>query len=190
MNKPSLVLSVFCSTLFASASALAVTQTFAGAGTPTAIPDAGNINSVATAAGPGSPSNITDVNVTVNITHTWAEDIDITLASANPAVAATPLIQDCGTNGDWTGVDVTFDDQAPAAVTCVAATNIPGGAGQSPLGPTVLAAFNGSAAASAMSWTLNVADDDAICTGNLNSWSITVTADNPLPVELTNFSVD
>ena len=190
MNKHLIASSLFCGTLLASASAFAVTQTFNGAGTPIAIPDGGNTNSVASAAGPGSPTNITDLDLTVNITHTWAEDIDLTLSSTNPVVAATPILQDCGTNADWTGINVTFDDQAATPITCAAATNIPGGPGQSPLGATVLAAFNGSAAASAVSWTLNVADDDAICTGTLNSWSVTVTVDTPLPVELTTFSVD
>ncbi|MBL8300293.1 MAG: hypothetical protein JNN30_18310 [Rhodanobacteraceae bacterium] len=189
MNKHMLALSLFCGTLFASASALAITQTFNGAGTPVAIPDAGNVNTTASAAGPGSPTNITDVNLNVTITHTWAEDVDITLASSNPVVAATPIIQDCGTNGDWTGTNVTFDDQGATPVTCATATNIAGN-GPSPLGATVMAAFNGSATAGALSWTLNVADDDAICTGTLNSWSVTVTADEPLPAELTKFSID
>jgi subtilisin-like proprotein convertase family protein len=170
--------------------AMAVTATFPGAPVG-AIPDNGVLATAASAAGPAATTNVTDVNLTVNINHTWTDDIDITLASTNPVAAATTIINDCGSNGDYQGGDLVFDDAAAGTLACATAgIMIPAGTIQSPNGPTVMAAFNGSATAAPMAWNLTVADDSAICTGTLNSWSVTVTSDAPVPVELSNFSVD
>ncbi|MEO8670386.1 MAG: hypothetical protein ABI411_03660 [Tahibacter sp.] len=182
-------ISVLTGAVLAASGAMAVTATFTGAGTPIAIPDNGNASSTATAAGPAGAASITDVNLNVNITHTWSGDVGLTLAATNPVVAPVAIVANCGTSGDYTGA-ITFDDAAAAPLACVAATNIATGTFQSPNGATVMAAFNGSAAAGPVTWTLNVADDSAICTGTLNSFSVTVTSDVPVPVELRNFSID
>ena len=49
-------------------------------------------------------------------------------------------------------------------------------------------AFDGSVSGGV--WTLNVADDSAICTGTLNAWSLTLDGAPPLPVELMSFDVN
>lgn len=51
---------------------------------------------------------ITDVNVTLNITHTWASDLEITLTS--PQGTSVDLIFDEGGNGDNL-IDTTFDQE-------------------------------------------------------------------------------
>ncbi len=190
MRKTSIQAAVLAAAALAAGAASAVTDTYTAPGTPVAIPDNGNIAVVASAPGPAAGTNVTDVDITVGIAHTWAADIDITLASSNPAVAATTIINDCGGNGDYAGT-VTFDDEAGAPQGCAGGTIVGNGSVvQSPLGNTVMATFDGAAAVGAMTWTLNVADDSSICTGTLNSFSVTVTSDLPLPVELSTFSVD
>src|SRR5689334_19571170 len=69
MMKKTLCLSALAGSLFVAASAWAVTATYTGAGTPVAIPDNGNVNTVASAPGPAATTTITDLNLTVNITH-------------------------------------------------------------------------------------------------------------------------
>lgn len=193
MNKNLLCLSALSVALLAATSALAATATYTGAGTPIGIPDAGAaVTSTATAPGPAAPTAITDVDVTVGITHTWADDIDISLSSTNPAVAATVLIQDCAGSGDYANT-FTFDDSSPNVQDCTSAgTTVVGSAGtiQSPEGAATLALFNGAVAVGPSTWTLSVADDSSICTGSFDSFSVTVTSDAALPVELSTFSVD
>ena len=154
---------------------------------PLAIPDAGNINSTLMVVPDGS---ITDANLDVNITHTWNDDIELTLTS--PTIAAQALWNDCGGSSDNT--IVTIDQDAAALNTCPGAGPISGvfqptnGTAAAPVAATgTMDAFNGSM--SAGTWTLNVADDSSICTGTLNSWSITLDGAPPLPVELMNFEI-
>lgn len=192
MKKNLLPLTAIAGALFATG-AFAVTATYTGTGTPIAIPDNGSVPVTATAPGPAATTNITDLNLTFNVTHTWAGDIGIALASSNPVVPSTSLVSCTGTgqSGDYTGVNVTLDDAAAAPfVPCPGTANITGGTFQSAVSPTRMAVFNGSATAAPMTWTLTASDDSAICTGTLNSFSVTVTSDAALPVELSKFSID
>ncbi len=78
---------------------------------PQAIPDATNattpgiVNSTLNFSVNGT---ISDVNLTVDISHTWNDDIEIRLAS--PSVAQQLLWQDCGGSSD--NITVTLDQQA------------------------------------------------------------------------------
>lgn len=166
---------------------------------PVAIPDNSSTTStlsVDTVTVPGgvgfpTPWNMTDVNVTFSITHTWDDDVVVSIAS--PGVA-TPvqIMSNCGGSGDNFAA-TTIDDAAAGAINC-GFTGAPfsgtfvaqQGAAPTP-NPTALAAFNGTAANG--TWTLTVADDSAICTGTLTAWSITVNGPAPLPVELQNFEI-
>ena len=49
-------------------------------------------------------------------------------------------------------------------------------------------AFDGSSSGGV--WTLTVWDDSSICTGTLNSWSLTLDGAPPLPVELVSFEIE
>ena len=155
---------------------------------PLAIPDAGNVNSTLNFSVNGT---ISDVNLTVGITHTWNDDIELRLNS--PSVAAQVLLQDCGGSGD--NITATIDQQAAALSTCPTTSPITGtiqptdGTGAAPVAASGnLDNFNGST--SGGTWTLNVTDDSSICTGTLNSWSLTIDGTPPLPVELMSLSVN
>lgn len=154
---------------------------------PLAIPDNGNINSTLNFSVNGT---ITDVNLTVDITHTWNDDIELRLTS--PSVGAQLLWQDCGGSGD--NLTATIDQDAAAPHACpnagpltgiVQPTN--GAAPVSALAAGTLNAFDTTASGGV--WTLNVTDDSSICTGTLNAWSLTIDGAAPLPVELSKFSI-
>lgn len=154
---------------------------------PLAIPDAGNVNSTLNFSVNGT---ITDANLTVDIAHTWNDDIELTLTS--PSIAAQLLWRDCGGSGD--NLQATIDNDAAALSTCPTTGPITGtllptdGTGAAPVAaPGSLNAFDGSTSGGV--WTLNVADDSSICTGTLNSWSLTLDGAPPLPVELMSFEI-
>lgn len=155
---------------------------------PLAIPDNGNVDSTLNFSVNGT---ITDANLTVDVVHTWADDIELRLTS--PSVAVQLLFQDCGGSGD--NFQATLDQDAAGLAACTPGANVTGtfqptnGSAAAPVAATGnLDAFNGSASGGV--WTLNVADDSAICTGTLNAWSLTLDGSAPLPVELMNFEVD
>lgn len=153
---------------------------------PLAIPDNGNVNSTLNFSVNGT---ITDVNLTVGITHTWNDDIELRLTS--PSVAAQLLWTDCGGSGDNFALTI---DQAAALSTCPTATISGTAAPTDGTAATPVAAtgnlnnFNGSTSGGV--WTLNVTDDSSICTGTLTSWSLTIDGPAPLPVELMNFEIE
>ncbi len=156
---------------------------------PLAIPDAGNVNSTLSVVPSGT---ITDANLTVDITHTWDDDIELRLTS--PAVAAQLLWADCGGSGD--NMTNTVIDNDAAGLSGCAFANAPFTGTFQPTdgGPVTPIATTGTLNAfdttnSAGTWTLNVTDDSSICTGTLNAWSITLDGAPPLPVELMNYDV-
>ena len=122
---------------------------------------------------------ITDVNVTVNIAHTYNADLDIYLQ--NPSAVEVELSTDNGGTSD-NFTDTVFDDEAATSITAGTApytgSFIPEG---------TLAPFDGGA--SAGTWNLRAADDSAALTGTINAWSLTLDGPPPLPVELMSFDV-
>lgn len=185
---------------YTALAALAAIQVYAAVtesstNVPLAIPDATNpgpvpgvVNSTLNFSVNGT---ITDANLTVGITHTWNDDIELRLTS--PSVAAQLLFHDCGGSGD--NFALTVDQDAAGLHTCPNAGPIGGsaqptnGTAGAPVAATgSMNAFDGSMSGGV--WTLNVTDDSNICTGTLDSWSLTLDGPPPLPVELTNFEVE
>ncbi|MEZ4801268.1 MAG: proprotein convertase P-domain-containing protein [Gelidibacter sp.] len=115
---------------------------------------------------------ITDVNVTVNITHTWDDDLDITLIS--PLGTIVELTSDNGDDGD-NYTNTIFDQQASTSITAGTApftgSFIPEGN---------LSNFNGEDAAG--NWTLRIVDDANQDGGQLNSWTLEVCVEPSLSV--------
>jgi serine protease len=155
---------------------------------PLAIPDAGAVASTLNFSVNGT---ITDANLTVAITHTWNDDLDVTLAS--PSIAAQLLLNDCAGSGD--NVSATIDQDAGGLAPCTAGATISGtfqptsGTGAGPAAATgTMNAFDGSTSGGI--WTLNVTDDSAGCTGTLTAWSLTLDGAAPLPVELMSFEIE
>lgn len=188
MRNRSIVGPVVCAVLVGfGALQLFAAVTESSTNVPLAIPDNGNVNSTLNFSVNGT---ITDANLTVDIAHTWNDDIELRLTS--PSIAAQLLWLDCGGSGD--NIQVTIDQDAAALSTCptttVTGTVLPtNGTGAAPAAASgTMNAFDGSS--SGGTWTLNVTDDSSICTGTLNSWSLTLDGAPPLPVELMSFEIE
>ena len=186
LNRPKFVVPALAVVLLSIGTArlfAAVTQS--STNVPLAIPDAGNVDSTLNFSVNGT---ITDANLTFNISHSWDEDIIIRLTS--PSVAAQVLLADCGGSGD-NFTNTVIDEDSGNTLACAPAQ------GEFPLGPFTgsfvspgagsMDAFDGTSSGGV--WTLNVADDSAICSGTLNSWSLTLAGNTPLPVELSRFKI-
>ncbi len=122
---------------------------------------------------------ITDVNISVDVTHTWLGDLLIAVVSPNSGGTGTQVNlfeRSCGSNDNMT---VTFDD---AGVPLVCAQPTTGT--YVPANP--LSAFNGEA--SLGMWTLGVNDNEAIDTGTLNSWSVEVCSTTQTPLSVKKFA--
>ena len=143
-------------------------------GLPLAIPDnvpAGTTSTLSVA----SNVVLTDVNVRVQITHTWVGDLFIKLRSPlgtevtlldRPGVPASTF--GCGNDN----MDVTFDDAGSLVLETHCAGTNPWYTGVAlPVG--ALSAFNGQS--SQGNWVLTVSDNAAADTGTLTSWQLLTT---------------
>ncbi|MGH7810284.1 MAG: PEP-CTERM sorting domain-containing protein [Candidatus Binatia bacterium] len=138
----------------------------------------------------GLTGAITDVNVTINgLSHTFPDDIDVLLVG--PGGLKIILMSDAGGPHDVTNINLTFDDQAGAALpngSALASGSFTpanytgnGGAndffpGPAPAGPygSLLSIFNGSDPNG--TWSLFVFDDEGADVGTIaNGWSLDIT---------------
>ncbi len=113
----------------------------------------------------GLAGTLTDVNVSINVNHTWDADLDITLI--HPDGTRIELTSDNGGNGDHYSI-TTFDQQAGMSIT----------AGSPPFNGTYkpegnLDLLNGKFPNG--QWKLEVHDDSGGDGGSLNGWSINLT---------------
>lgn len=134
---------------------------FAG---PIAIPDnntTGATGTIAVAAG----GTIDDLNLDVDITHTWPGDLELRLS--NGSISVTLGTRLGGTSCSVPNVDVTFDDEAAQPITCGASS--PGISGvRQPANP--LSAFSGTPLAA--SWSLTAFDRAGQDTGQIESFCL------------------
>ncbi len=108
---------------------------------------------------------ISDVNIGLNVTHTWPNDLLINISNPGNVTQVPVWDRACAGNNNF---NVTLNDGSPA-FTCVA--NMTGTF--SPSSP--LTAFNGGQANG--TWTLSVEDFFDVDTGTLNSWFVQVCTD-------------
>lgn len=138
-------------------------QTFNSNDTPLNIPDnsaAGIRSTIAVSSG----VVITDINVTVDITHTFLRDLVLILE--NPAGNRITLSNRNGGGGEnYSGT--IFDQEAVTSI----GTGIPPFSG-SFIPQEDLSSFYGGT--STGDWTLIVSDNESIDTGQINSWSIEI----------------
>ncbi len=148
-----------------------------------AIPDSGGGAVTSTLAGSGGV--ITDLNVGLNINHTWQGDLKVQLTHVNSGTTVT-LIDQPGTPGPGQGFGFSADnygapgspfvlDDAAAQTYDTPQVALPGtnnvtGSWKPDLGP--LSAFNGLNANS--NWILTVEDFAAGDTGTIMEWGIYV----------------
>ena len=107
---------------------------------------------------------IIDIDVEVDITHTWDGDLDITLIS--PTGTSVLLSDNNGSTGD-NFIDTVFDDGAATAI----------GNGSPPftgsfIPDNPLSAFNGEVATG--TWELLIVDSGNGDVGTLDSWTLTI----------------
>lgn len=146
---------------FTTAGSAGGTVEFPSTDVPRAIPDLSTITSTLFV---GTSGVIEDLNVELNITHTWDSDLDVFLRS--PEGTTVELFTDVGV-GEQNFTDTVLDDEA---VTSITAGSGPFTGSFRPEG--LLSAFDGENALG--TWTLTITDDFGIDTGTLNSWSITI----------------
>lgn len=140
-----------------------VCETFVSSGAPIAIPD-NNVTGINSIINVPTTSLITDVNVTIDITHTWVGDLILKLTSP----AGTEVILSSRNGGDGDNYTNTFFDDN--AVDLIANGAAPFTGTFQPDG--VLADFNGEF--SGGDWVLNVSDRAFSDTGAIVNWSVEV----------------
>ncbi len=117
---------------------------------------------------------ISDVNVTLDITHSWDSDLDVKLIAPD-GITEVILFEDIGSSGD-NFTDTVLDDEAGTAIT----------AGSAPFTGTFrpqgnLSDFDGMS--SAGNWTLSITDDTNGDGGTLNSWDLQLCGNANLSVD-------
>ncbi len=152
---------VFISVIEGSASASSFPGTAIG-------PGAGIVTTQVLQISAPTGAQVTDVNITIDLDHTWSEDLDVFLIAPNGA--SVELATDvCGTDDNWD--NLTFDDEAGTSVTlaCVGGTPTLSGSVR-PEG--FLNNFDGLSASG--TWTLQINDDTDGDAGILNFVSIDI----------------
>jgi MYXO-CTERM domain-containing protein len=143
------------------------TDTFSGSVGPIPVTGTGGSSSTQasfTTTAAATLDIILDINVTLDLTHTWAGDLVMTLTS--PTGTSVLLVDELGGSGD-NYTNTTFDDQAAASIT---SSSPPFTGTFRPQGS--LADFNGEAADGV--WTLDVVDNYNFDSGAMNSWTIEI----------------
>ncbi|MBN2023279.1 MAG: proprotein convertase P-domain-containing protein [Pirellulales bacterium] len=111
-----------------------------------------------------SSFSISDVNVTLNISHTYTSDLEVYLIG--PDGTRVQLFANVGGSGN-NFTNTTLDDQA---ATSIAGASAPFSGTFRPEG--LLSAFNGKSANGV--WTLEITDNWTYDQGTLNSWSLQI----------------
>ena len=144
------------------------TVSAASTATPIPIPDLSTIFDTITVGGLGT--QLFDVDLNVNITHTWNSDLLITLTS--PAGTVVVVSNSNGGAEDDVFAGTLFDDQSSNNVVTYAYVN---GVAAPDLQPEQ--SFNDTLRGENPngSWTLTITDQAGLDIGSLNSWSLDVT---------------
>lgn len=138
-----------------------------GAELPAEIPDNSLAGASSTIVVP-DPDLITDLNLTLNITHPMDMDIDLTLT--DPFLVT--LFTDIGSTGN-DFIDTTLDDDADIVIPN-SASEAPFTGSYQPEPPASMAVFEGSPAVG--TYTLKAVDDAVYNIGTFDSWSLTIEA--------------
>jgi len=159
-------------------------------GSPTAIPDGPLSPQV---PNPGLTSQfivdqegiIEDLNINIELLHSWIGDLTVTLTHVNTGSSAILLNRIGGVNCDANNVNITLDDDgAGGQVQGQCQNNLSSPPAYQPANP--LAPFNGEAIAGV--WRLTIVDGEPFDTGTLITWGLRarITADvegGPGPVD-------
>ena len=140
--------------------------TYTSTDVPKTIPTGpGSVSSTITI--PGNPQ-IADLDVAIDLTHTWLQDVDVMLTS--PAGMASGLFTDIGPGAPAT-MSLVLDDEAALPISFLT-TAIQSGMAVQPELDYRLSWFDQTSAGG--TWTLTVHDDTNPDGGTLTGWRITV----------------
>ncbi len=146
-------------------------------GTGAAIPDADPVG-LTTTLDITDDFNITDLDVDLDINHTWVGDLIVTLTAPDGTTSAAIIDRPgfTGTGFGCSGNDIlaTLDDEAATAVEDECAGSVPTIAG-SFIPNEALSVFDGMSTLG--TWTLNVSDNGGGDTGTLNAWTLNYSYD-------------
>jgi len=120
---------------------------------------------------------ITDVNVTLNITYGYVEDLRVVLTS--PAGTTVELFKNLASNSGANFTNTVLDDAGSTAITATAAANAPFTATYSPENP--LSVLNNET--SLGNWKLSVYDNWTDDSGSITSWSVEICGSPLLAIE-------
>ena len=138
-------------------------------GQPQFITDLSTINSTLNV--PASGGIIRDLDVTLNIAHTFVGDLDVTLTHV-PSGVSVPLFSDIG--GTDEGLIIRLNDEAGTDIgTADNPTDGPITGSFNPEDAALLSAFDGGDASGR--WRLQVVDDSGTDTGTLMGWGLRIT---------------
>uniref|UniRef100_UPI0026302C5C T1SS-143 repeat domain-containing protein n=1 Tax=uncultured Roseibium sp. TaxID=1936171 RepID=UPI0026302C5C len=143
-------------------------ETFESGDVDLLIPATGTAGTITSTIEIADGGTIRDLNVSMDIQHTFMADLDITLIA--PDGTRIALIFDEGDGGDPDGV-ITFDDEAAQSFSDATAPFV--GVWR----PTEDALSGLDGLDQAGTWTLEIVDDFAEDTGVLRSWSLHIDAD-------------
>ncbi|MEW5870495.1 MAG: proprotein convertase P-domain-containing protein [Chloroflexota bacterium] len=123
-----------------------------------------------------------DLNVYVNISHTWVGDLIVSLLHQDTGTSVTlidrPGVPASANGCSYNSIDATLDDEAASAVESQCSTTPPAIGGTFiPNNP--LSAFDGQS--SGGTWRLTISDRASADTGTLNQWCLSWTV-HQLPV--------
>lgn len=136
--------------------------------TPIAIPD-NNPTGIVSVITVDSPLNVLDVNVLLNITHTYDGDLDIHLIGPDNTIVE--LSTDNGASGN-NFIDTLFDDEAATSITSGSAPFTGSFRPEQPLSDFDLLPAAGD-------WQLKIVDDAGQDVGTLDSWQLQLLLDEP-----------
>ena len=177
-------------TALALAAPPALAQSFPSSDPPIAIPDNDPAGASSTIAVSGGPGTVTDLNVGLDVAHTWAGDLIFTVTSPagtsvtiydRPGVPATGSVGCSGNDpvviADDEGADGSFEAD------CMSGANpAPAFADGGSYTPNeALSAFDGES--SDGTWTLSFSDNAAQDTGTLVGWQLLFNDAPPVAVE-------
>jgi subtilisin-like proprotein convertase family protein len=146
------------------------TAVYTNGGFPQTIPDVSTMTS--TMRVPGSAGPISDLDVSVNITHSFDGDLDVTLTHV-PTSKSVALWNDVG--GTNEGFEIRLNDEAGTDISGASNPKVDGAISGTfnPGGAALLSTFDGDDASG--QWQLQITDDSGGDTGTLQSWSLHVT---------------
>jgi Proprotein convertase P-domain len=153
---------------------VAVGRVFGGAymslETPRPIPDLGSTTSDTFV--PASAGRVRGLTVYLNIPHTFAEDLDVTLTHMASGTSVV-LFTDVGSDANGFLISLNDDNGNDIGAVVAGSTDASIVGPFNPEGAALLSAFNGLDASGA--WRLMVTDDAGLDTGQILSWGLSIT---------------